>query len=239
MDNKLLGVIGGLGPMATACFMEQVTALTDAKTDQQHIPMLIYSCPAVPDRTDYILDSSRPSPLPAMLDIGNRLAQQGAGVIAIPCFSAHYFHDALSEGIPVPILHAVRETALHLKEQGVGAAGILATSGSIRSRLFQRELEALGIRPLIPSPRGQEDVMHLIYDNIKAGLPPEQERFLSLRRELAAQGAEALVLGCTELSLLNRYFPVGPGCLDAMEVLALQSILRCGGRPRRRNLITE
>lgn len=240
MDSKLLGVIGGLGPMATACFLEQVTAMTDAEIDQQHIPMLIYSCPAIPDRTDYILDPAKPSPLPGLIEVGNRLAEQGASLIAIPCFSAHYFHEDLSRALPVPILHAVRETALHLKEQGVGAAGVLATTGSIRAGLFQQELEGQGIRPLVPSEVRQQDVMHLIYRNIKAGLPPEEARFRAVSRSLRQEGAEALILGCTELSLLSRYFPLGSGYLDAMEVLARQSILGCGGRlkPRYRNLIT-
>ena len=240
MVNKLLGVIGGLGPMATARFLELVTAMTDAETDQQHIPMLIYSCPAIPDRTDYILDFSRPSPLPAMLDVGNRLARQGATVLAIPCFSAHYFYDSLAQGVPVPVIHGVRETALRLKEQGAASAGLLATSGSIRSRLFQRELEALGIRPILPAPERQEDVMHLIYQNLKAGLPPEEDRFFRVKQDLQDQGAEAVILGCTELSLLERYFPLGPGCLDGLAVLAQQSVLRCGGRlkPQYRSLIT-
>ena len=240
MVNNALGVIGGLGPMATARFLELVTAMTDAETDQQHIPMLIYSCPAIPDRTACILDPSKPSPLPAMLDIGNRLVRQGATVLAIPCFSAHYFYDSLAQGVPVPVIHGIRETALRLKEQGAASAGLLATSGSIRSRLFQQELEALGIRPILPAPERQEDVMHLIYRNLKAGLPPEEERFFALKQDLQRQGAETIILGCTELSLLERYFSPGPGCLDALAVLARQAVLRCGGRlkPRYRDLIT-
>ncbi len=227
-NEKMLGVIGGLGPMATAYFMELVTDMTDAATDQAHLQMLIYSAPSIPDRTRYILDNSCENPLPEMLRIGNLLVQQGAQRIAIPCVTAHYFFKELNGGIPVPVINGVQETAQHLKEHGITKVGIMATDGTIRSKVFHRELEALGIEAVIPSAERQADVMHLIFDDIKAGKPVNMETFTAVTRELRQNGAQAIILGCTELSLIKRDYAIGAGFLDVMEILAQQAILQCG-----------
>ena len=226
-NDKMLGVIGGLGPMATAYFMELVTDMTDAATDQEHLKMLIYSAPSIPDRTRYILDNTSENPLPEMLRIGNILAQQGAQCIAIPCVTAHYFFEKLESGIPVPVINGVRETALHLKNHGITKVGIMATDGTIQSRVFHRELEKCSIEVVVPSKERQEYVMSLIFDDIKAGKAPDMEKFAAVAIELQENGAQAIILGCTELSLIKRDHTIGAGFLDAMEVLAQQSILQC------------
>ncbi len=226
-NKKVLGVIGGLGPIATAHFMELVIRMTDAQTDQQHLDMIIYNFPSIPDRTGYILDNTQESPLPHMISIGENLMQQGADFIAIPCVTAHYFYRELENAISVPVINGVRETAAHLKEQGITTAGIMATDGTISAGLFARELESLGITPVIPSAKRQKDVMHLIYNNIKANRPADMERFHAVSRELHENGAEAIILGCTELSLIKRDYPIGAGFIDAMEVLAQRSVQLC------------
>lgn len=229
-QHKMLGVIGGLGPGATAHFMELVIRMTDAKVDQEHLEMLIHNAPATPDRTQYILDPTKPNPFPKMLRIGKNLACQGAGCIAIPCVTAHYFHKDLEAGIPVPVINGVRETVLHLKEHGIQKVGIMATDGTVQAGIFHRELEAQGMVPVVPSPDRQADVMHLIFQNIKAGVPPRMELFHRVREELFALGAQGIILGCTELSLIKRDYPIGPGFVDAMEVLAQRSVILCGGK---------
>lgn len=227
-EKSVLGVIGGLGPIATAYFMELVIRMTDAGTDQEHLDMIIYNCPSIPDRTSYILGKSQESPLPRMLDIGQELARQGAQFIAVPCVTAHYFYPLLEKEIPVPIINGVRETAAHLKANGITRAGIMATDGTITSRLFHRELEAAGIEAIVPSVQRQADVMSLIYEDIKANRPADMARFAAVRDELRERGAQAIILGCTELSLIKRDNPIGPGFVDAMEVLAQRSVVCCG-----------
>lgn len=236
-----LGVIGGLGPLATAYFMELVTQMTDARTDQQHLEMIVYSSPSIPDRTSYILGISRDNPLPRMISLGRKLTDQGVSRIAIPCMTAHYFFEELQAGIPAPIINGVRETVLHLKEQGIRRVGIMATSGTIRAGIFRQELEKQGMEAVIPNSWAQNDVMHLIFGNIKAGKAPEMDRFFSAADALRQDGAEAIILGCTELSLIKRDYPIGPGFIDAMEVLARQSILSCGYplKEEYNNLITQ
>ena len=240
MEKNILGVIGGLGPIATAHFLELTVAMTDAAADQQNIDIIVYNFPSIPDRTGYILGSNLRSPLPGLLSVGHALSRQGVAQIVIPSVTAHYFYDELTAAIPTPILHGVRETALHLKENGVTAAGLMATDGTIVSGLFARELHAAGITPVLPSRQRQADVMHLIYRNIKAGRPPEMDRFRAVQEELRGKGAEAIVLGCAELSLIKRDQDIGAGFLDAMEVMALRSIELCGGalKAEYRRLIT-
>ena len=231
MEEKItLGVIGGLGPIATAHFMELVIRMTEADTDQEHLDMILYNRPSIPDRTNYILDSTKPNPLPEMIRVGNALARQGAKLIAIPCMTAHYFHRELTRYIEAPIVHAIHETAAHLKKHGITKVGIMATDGSIRSKLFQRELEQHGIEPIIPGEQAQKCVMSVIYDDIKANRPAGMDKFDLAANDLREQGAQAIILGCTELSLVKRDYDIGAGYLDAMEVLAQTCVLRCGGK---------
>lgn len=229
-NKGILGVIGGLGPIATAHFMELVIRMTDAQTDQEHLDMIIYNTPSIPDRTGYILDETRESPLPRMIGIGQTLASQGCRCIAIPCITAHYFYGDLESQIPAPIVNGLRETVVHLHERGITKVGIMATDGTVTARLFHRELEDMGMEPIVPSQERQQDVMHLIYRNIKANRPAEMDKFHAVANELREKGAQAIILGCTELSLIKRDYPIGPGFIDAMEVLAQRSVLVCGAQ---------
>ena len=226
--QEILGVIGGLGPIATSYFMELIIQMTKADCDQQHIDMIVYNCPSIPDRTSYILGKSKDSPLPRMIEIGKALAKQGASAVAIPCITAHSFHDELTGEIPLPIINIVEETAEHLKQNGVTKVGIMATDGTVKSRLFQRYFESRGIEAVLPDKEQQQAVMELIYDNVKANCEVDIEKFHAVGSDLKAKGAEAVVLGCTELSLIKRDYPIGKGYIDAMEVLARASILRMG-----------
>lgn len=223
-----MGVIGGLGPIATAYFYELVIQMTNAKYDQEHLEMLIFSKPSIPDRTEYILGRSMDSPAPAMIEIGRALAEMGAQYIAIPCITAHYFHDILSREIPVPIIHIVRETVEYIKSRGISRTGILATEGTVYSRLFQEELLRNGIQAVIPDQESQKKVTSLIYDNVKANQPVEINKFRSVSGELRDKGAEVIILACTELSLIKRDYDIGPDYLDAMEVLAMRAVTLCG-----------
>ena len=240
MSGPVLGVIGGLGPLATANFMEQVARMTLAPREQEGVDMIVYNFPSIPDRTGYILGSNLRSPYPGLLWAGRELDRQQVCAIAIPCVTAHFFHEDLSRELSCPVIHDIRATAAYLKERGVGSVGILASEGTVQSGLFTQELLPLGIRPILPDVQGQQDVTHLIYRNIKAGLPAELERFRRVEQSLRRRGAEVIVLGSTELSVLAREQPLGPGFLDVSRILARESILHCGKdlRPEFRELIS-
>ncbi|MGN0513489.1 MAG: aspartate/glutamate racemase family protein [Lachnospiraceae bacterium] len=225
---KKLGVIGGLGPMATAFFMQMVIEMTQADTDQEHIEMIIFNCPWIPDRTSYILGKSNANPGIPMADLGKKLADNGSEVIAIPCITANYFYDELTGQIPVPVINIIEETALYLKKMNVKTVGLMATDGTVKSGLFQKSMQNAGIKIVVPEENGQKDVMHLIYKNVKATKPVEMDRFERVSEELKNKGAEVIILGCTELSMIRRDEKIGAGYLDAMQVLAKCAVEQCG-----------
>lgn len=225
---KKLGVIGGLGPMATVYFLQLVTQMSWAETDQEHMEIFLHSRPRIPDRTGYILGKSKDDPLPMMIEAGKGLAAMGAELIAVPCVTAHYFHAGLEEGIGVPVINTPVETARTLREEGIGRAGIMATDGTVASGLLQKALEAEGVRCVLPDEEGQRKVMSLIYEDIKAGRPADPAKLEDVAVQLFSRGAEAVLLACTELSLVKRDFPLEPGFLDVLEVLARCAVVSCG-----------
>lgn len=237
---KKLGVIGGLGPMATALFMQMVIEMTLAEKDQDHIEMVVYNSPGIPDRTGYILGKSAEDPAPEMIRLGRKLAAEGADLIAVPCITATCFYDRLAEAVPVRIIQIVEETCRYLRERKIQSVGLMATSGTIESRLFQRAFEQSGCRLLLPSEQRQQDVMHVIYNNVKANKSVDMHRFFAVVQELRDQGAEVIVLGCTELSVVHRDYDIGGGFLDAMQLMAKCAAESCGTlREEYRELISE
>ena len=238
---KKLGVIGGLGPMATAFFLEIVTKMTDASRDQEHIRILIDSNPQIPDRTDFILGKCADDPYPVMLEVGRELKGLGAGILAIPCNTAQYFHDRLEAELGLPIVNLIRETASYLAGRGISCAGIMATDGTVQTGLYQQALEEAGIKPVIPREADQQRIMHLIYENVKAGRPVEMALFNKAANDLKRAGAEVIILGCTELSTIKQTHDIGGEFIDAMEVMARRCVLSCGAplKPEYDDLITK
>jgi len=198
--------------------------MTEAKYDRDHVPMIIFNRPSIPDRTDYILGKIGNSPLEAMVSIGKILLSLGAEHIAIPCMTAHYFYDELTKNINVPIINMPGETAGYLKARNIKSVGIMATDGTIHGGFLKAELEAQGIEAVIPGDEGQRKIMSVIYDDIKANRPFNLDNFKWVEGELREKGAQVIILGCTELSLIKREGKTGPGFIDAMEVLAARTI---------------
>lgn len=237
---KTLGIIGGLGPMATVYLLELITSMTDAETDQQHVNSIFFNSPEIPDRTAYILDNSKPSPLPSMVDIAKKLDSLGVSVIATPCNTAHYFYEDIAKSVSVPIVNVLSETAKVLKDEGAKNVGVMATSGTISTRLFQNEFEKNGINYTLPDENDQKKIMSLIYDDIKAGRPADMNVFNEVTQNLFNSGCDVIVLGCTELSLIKRSEDIGNGFLDTLEVIAKRCVEMCDKhvKPQYANLIS-
>lgn len=234
--RKTLGVIGGVGPLSTAYFMEVVINMTDAATDQEHIDMIVLNHTEIPDRTAYILDHTKPNPGLLMREDAKKLENWGADVIVTVCNTAHYFYHELSSAVQVPIIHMIEETAAELAGMGAGRVGILATAGTVCTELFQKALESQGIEPVLPSEQNQRFVMDIIYDNVKAGKPLDLEKFKSVVGEMRLNGCDRVILGCTELSVLKKEYSLNDYYVDSLEVLAARSIEACGKRVKRVSL---
>lgn len=226
--------------MATTYFLYLLTRMSRAERDQEHMEILMHSKPSIPDRTRYILGQSRENPVDDMISVGRGLKDMGAELLAIPCITAHYFHEELENGIGIRVLHAVRETAEYLKREGVEKVGILATDGTVRSGLFSDVLSISGIAVVNPSERSQKTVMNLIYGQIKSGEKGNLDELIQVGEELSGAGAQVNLLGCTELSLLKRDYKFPAGYLDVLEVLAKCAVQECGVFDRRyEDLITQ
>lgn len=231
--SKLLGVLGGLGPMATVYFYELLTALTDAKSDQEHIDMVISSRATTPDRTAFILGESDTNPIDAMIEDSKKLVAFGAELIAIPCNTAHYFYDQLAAAVDVPILNIVEESVAHLKHEGVKRFGLLATDGTVRSGTYQKYCEAHDIICVTPGPEYQKLVTEIIYGQIKQGKRADMTMFRKVEQHMRELGCERLILGCTELSLIKRDEGLDGYYTDSLECLALATIRACGKKALR------
>lgn len=225
---KKLGVIGGLGPMATAYFLQLLTQMSDAATDQGHMEILLHSKPQIPDRTRFILGLSREDPLPMMAQTGIDLRSQGAALLAVPCVTAHYFRERLEEAAGIPVLDAIGETARCAAAAGIRRAGFMATDGTVESGLLQRAFGEAGVECIFPDRESQGTVMDMIYGKIKAGKPADLGALRRVAQGLLDAGAEVAVLACTELSLVKQGLDMGEALLDVMEVLAGKAVMTCG-----------
>ena len=216
-----LGVIGGLGPMTTVSFLKRVIDMTDATLDQEHVPMVVEHCTYTPDRTAFILKKSKDNPLPSIVEAAQNLQKVGATHIAIPCVTAHYFFDKIEKSVDIPVYNGIGLCIEEFRKKGIGRVGIMATEGTVRSGIFARPLEAAGMECIEPSAVHQSYVTDLIYNNVKMGQPVERKKFEAVVSALKADGAEAILLGCTELSVIaDEWLPRDGVFLDMMSALA-------------------
>lgn len=230
---KLLGILGGLGPLSSAYLYKLITEHTKADRDQDHIDIILNSRAGTPDRTDFILGRSEDSPLPFMIEDAKRLERYGADGIIIACNTAHYFIDEVRDAVSVPVPSIIYETVDFLRASGFKKPGILATSGTILAGSYQEKCISLGLDYGLPSEESQKKLMEMIYDCVKSGKPASRENFLAVSDELTDIGCDCLILGCTELSVLAEDLslkddPSLPYLADSLEVLACFSIAFCG-----------
>lgn len=216
-ERAAIGVLGGLGPYAGLDLVRSVFDETDAARDQDHLPVALISYPGrIPDRATWLADASAPSPLPAMLEVLRRLDDAGCSVAGVPCNTAHApaLYDRLRDGLDADgralrLLHIVDAIVARVGEVAPEAAtvGVLATTSSVENRLHEVGLEAAGFGAVVPDAAHQAAVQDAIYGprGLKAvsapPLPGARDALLAASRALIEGGAEAVILGCTELPL--------------------------------------
>ncbi|GBQ80585.1 aspartate racemase [Gluconacetobacter johannae DSM 13595] len=225
--HKMIGVLGGMGPAATADFMRQVILSTPARRDQDHVPLLIFSDPTIPDRSSSIIDSTVPSPLPMLRDYALRLQHAGATAIVIPCNTAHHFYDQIAGCVTIPILHIVDAVREELDEntdlRSCGVA-IMATAGTLRSRFYERKLTQAGYGCIVPTETEQHLVDRTI-QLIKGGQSEMAKPFaIQAVQSFRQRGAGSVILGCTELPLIKEVFDDILPHVDSTKALARHCI---------------
>lgn len=226
--RKTLGIIGGVGPLATMFIGEMIVRRTRASKDQEHVHTIIDNDTTIPDRTAYILDNTNENPVPYLVNDAVKLANAGADLICIPCNTAHTFYDELQLASPVPVLHMIRETAKRAACLGAKRVGILATDGTLASAVYQKALLEEGIEPVIPDKAIQKEVMSVIYDYVKAGREVSPFRWNVIEQAMLQLQCDKIILGCTELSIVNKDLKLNERYIDSLMVLAESAIVACG-----------
>jgi aspartate racemase len=232
-QTKTLGIIGGMGPLATQYFYKKIIELTDASCDQEHLDLIILNHASMPDRTDLILSGRTDELYEALLYDAKKLESLSVEAIAIPCNTSHLLVDRLQEELSIPIINMIKEAVKDLNKE-IECVGILATDGTIKSGLYQKSCLEAGIKPYVPSPEKQELVMKIIYEGIKAGNEIDYNDVIKIEGELSANGCQAAIIACTELSCFKDMYKLPDYYIDAMEVLAKRSIEACGKGVKRR-----
>lgn len=205
---KTLGILGGMGPLATANFYATFVARTGAFEDQGHHRVLILSDPHIPDRTEFLIGGG-PSPLPSLLDGARRLQEVGADLIVIPCNTASFFRTDIEQTVEIPVFDWIGSVMDEIGSSGHAPVGILATTGMLHSRLYQDALSNRGIAYLVPQKGSQASLMAAIYGpkGVKT-LSRATQSAISLLSEsidaLVDAGAKSILLGCSELPVLSR-----------------------------------
>ena len=233
---KTIGIMGGMGPAATADLMMKIISMTAADSDQEHIPMIIDNNTRIPDRTAAIL-SGGADPVPEMTASAKRLEKAGADFIIVGCNTAHYFVPAVEKEISIPVISMLKETARALRKKSVKCAAVLATDGTVKSGLYAEALAAEGIEDIYPTDEQQKLLMSVIYDYIKKGITDPaklpHDEMLVMAEDLKSRGAEALIMACTALPLAFDLTGIADDtCMDPTRVLAAAAIREAGAKLR-------
>jgi len=219
-SKPLLGVLGGMGTQATACFYDILHNMQDVASEQEYLDVLLYSMPTIPDRSAFITGRSTESPLKPMLKAVKALETAGASLLTILCVTSHYFYDDLAGAVGIPFLSIPEETAKLAHERGIGKIGILATEGTLKGKVLHKAFEKYGIEALVPQEGARTALMTMIY-NIKRGMAVAPEELNAFVGDLRAKGSDAVVLGCTELCIIADG---SPDVINTLKVLAAASL---------------
>ncbi|WP_315115924.1 amino acid racemase [uncultured Clostridium sp.] len=200
--GKTVGILGGMGPKATADLLDKIVDLTPAKRDQDHIHIIVDNNPKIPDRTGYIMGKGE-NPIGALLETAVRLRNNGVDFIIIPCNTAHYFYDKLVEAVEIPFINMIEEVGKYILDKfGKCKVGLLATMGTYEGKVYEKYLNPLGIDVLVPEDEIKDMVLDLIY-KVKAGERKFKiEELNCILKGFKEQEVKVVILGCTELPLV-------------------------------------
>ncbi|WP_404987602.1 cysteate racemase [Clostridium culturomicium] len=222
--KKTIGIIGGMGPMATIDLYRKIIEVTPANSDNDHIHVVIDSNTLIPDRTAYILGKGE-DPAMEMIRTAISLENMGADFLIMACNTAYYYYDRIIPFIKIPMLNMIDETVKEIAKLKMNTVGLLATDGVLASKVYEYKLNEYEINIIKPSEEGQKVVMDLIYNGIKASdFSLDISRFRTVIEELYFSGAETLILGCTELPIAFERFSLKGNAIDPTKILAEKAV---------------
>ena len=215
-----LGVIGGMGPLATVSFYERVVLNTAAKCDNEHIDMVVLSHASMPDRTKCIIENKGGKFLEVIKKDFKILEDIGVEAVAIPCNTSHYFFDEFKKFTGLRIINMIEETILEVKKRGIEKVAVFGTLGTLNSKVYEKYANQHGILVKEVSPEDKQAVMDIIYD-IKETNALDGRRFVDILSRYCDDETVGII-ACTELSLLD--IPQDINIIDALDVLVKRSI---------------
>jgi len=222
MPEKVIGILGGMGPEATIDLFYKIIKLTPAEKDQEHLRIIIDNNPKIPDRTAAILGKGK-DPLPALQETAKNLEKAGADFIIIPCNTAHYFLHSIQESVKIPISNMIEETAKETRERifQIKKVGLFASKGTYKAKIYPKHFKKYNIEIISPEEDDKEEVMKAIYA-VKAGDLSDKVKkcILDVAKKLIDKEAEAIIVGCTEIPLILKEEDIPVPIIDPTQVLA-------------------
>jgi len=222
MPEKIIGILGGMGPEATIDLFYKIIKFTPAEKDQDHLRIIIDNNPKIPDRTAAILGKGE-DPLPALQETAQNLEKAGVNFIVIPCNTAHYFLSSIQESVNIPVLNMIEETAKETKKRipQIKKVGLLASIGVYKSKIYHQHFKKFNIEVISPQEKDKEEIIKVIY-TIKAGDLSKRvkKNILKIVQKLIDKGAEAIIAGCTEIPLILKEGDISVPLIDPTQVLA-------------------
>lgn len=223
--NIMLGIIGGMGPLATVNLFEKIVFHTEANCDQDHIHILIDNNTSIPDRTSYLIGRGE-DPRKYLIESAKRLEAMGADYLIMPCNTAHYFYEDIIEEISIPFLNMIEETAKLIKGEysGISKIGLLATEGTCKTGIYERIFNEYEIEIVKPTKTYQKYVTDFIYGIKEDRDEINVEGLYKAVEDMKKKDVEIFILGCTELSVGYRMFEMEGNYVDPLEIIAIGAI---------------
>ena len=226
----MIGILGGMGPMATVDLFEKIVRLTPAKIDQEHLKILIYNNPQIPSRMKAIIEGAE-SPLPELIESAKLLEANKVDFILLPCNTAHYWIKEIQAAIQVEIVNMIENAANHIKKFHPELSGkimLLATTATVRMKLYEDAFAKAGLQLIVPSD-GEQGIVESAIDETKAG-HTENNAYLGelkkLMQDNSQKGIAAYIGGCTEIPLIFPYLDGAYRKFDSTELLAQYAVNR-------------
>ena len=223
MTERVIGILGGMGPLATAEVFRRIVEKTPAKRDQNHPRIIIYNNPKIPDRTAFILGNGE-DPRHELIASARKLESWGADFIIMPCNTAHFFAETIQKAIRIPLVNMVEETAKVVRRMGLRKVGLLATDGTLKGLVYHRALLKHGVGIAVPNRKDQRKVMDAIYKGVKAGNVELGRRLLLEVAKRLEKRSEGIIAGCTEVSVALRQEDLSVPLIDPMNVIAEKAV---------------
>lgn len=233
MRTPIIGVLGGMGPAASASFYTRLVQLTPATTDQEHFPVVMWADPTVPDRTAALLGHGE-SILPWLETGVARLENAGATLLAAPCNTAHIWLPSIVARREIELVSIVEATAAAIATRP-GTVGILGTDATLSSSLYQEALAARGLKAVVPEPESQTSLVEAIYaikHGGRAQLARADQLLATVIASIHGRGADVVVNGCTEISMRLHGRHWAAPVVDSLEELVRATIRRAADAVR-------